>query len=999
MNKLSLIFLLIFLLKLPVVTAQEKNISNKIDSLHEVYLTSEGYEKAKISNKLAFYYLDKNYNKSIKYGKEAIQIAALYKSDKIISQANCIVGYAYYYQCKYDSAINHYKISLEIDLNRNDKTGIANLYNAIGLVYEELGDNSKAFEYYNNSLDVALDCNYDKGESNALTNLGLLHWELGSYDLALENFFKSLKIMERLNNQYGIASSIENIGIISLSLHRYNEALEYFLKSYEIRKKLGNLFDLSFSLMNLGIVYKNLEDYDKSLESFQQALELGKKIGDNEGIAACLNNIGSLHMRKKDYNKAMGFFKQSLKIRESIGDKIGLAKTLINISKSYIHNGKYQEALLAIERSRKIAVELESKAIEKDVLFTLSDLYYAKNDLKAALKYYKLMTAVKDSIFNKEINEKTARLKVVYATEKKESENEILRKNNQIQSLNLRQQKMMSYFLLIIAFLVLIVSFFLYIRYRNRLKINRILQQKNDRIEKYSKKLEENAQELVNAKNEADYANMAKSRFLANMSHEIRTPLNAIVGFADLLNIQIKDSKQRSFLQSIQSSGKILLTLINDILDLSKIEAGKMDILYTAVNLKNIFEEINQIFSLKMSQKDVKFIMSINSNVPKSLLLSEMRIRQVLFNLIGNAVKFTETGYIKLSAKAENFNSGKTLLDLKITVEDTGIGIDKEFQEKIFESFMQTEGQDFKKYGGSGLGLTISRRLVKMMSGKISLVSDLGNGSTFTILLKNVAVASIMSDDLSSDMFFNFEKISFKKAKLLIVDDSETNRNLIKEIFIESDIEVFEAENGEKAISETIKHNPDIILMDIRMPVMDGIEATKRIKEKKETSKIPVVALSASVLKNEEERIGEAGFDSFIVKPTQISVIFKELIRFLDYDYKEGDGMSKSESVIKEQKQLSNEEILKMPAIIKELDTKYMEIWENVKFNNSINEVMDFGNNLKKIGNKNSIPLIIDYGIKLSFYAKTFEIVKMTNVLSKYPALVRKMKMYNSKLQ
>ncbi|MCD4772381.1 MAG: tetratricopeptide repeat protein [Bacteroidales bacterium] len=979
--------------------AQENNLPKRIDSLQETLTESTGIEKLKTLVKLSAYYCDKNSEKSIKYGKEAILFEKFNKSDELLSKANYIVGLASYYQNQYDIAIAYYNISLEIDLKRNDQKGITDLYNVIGLVYEELGNNSKAIEYYNNSLNAAIDCNFDKGESNALTNLGLLYWELGSYDIAIENFFKSLKILEKLDDQYGIASSLENIGIISVSLKRYNEALEYHLKSYEIRKKLGNLYDLSFSLTNLGVVYKNLEKNNKALEYFQQALELGKKIDDKGGIASCLNNIGSLFMKENKCNEAMDYFQRSLKIRENISDKTGLAKTLNNIGQCNIKLGKYNTALKAINRSMEIAIELESKALKNEVFSALSDLYFAKRNYKLALKYHKLMTNVKDSIFDEKINEKTARLKVVYETEKKEKENEILRKNNQIQSLNLRQQRMMSYLLLIIAFFILIMSFFLYRRYRNKLKINRILQKKNDRIEKYSKQLEENACELINAKNEADEANMAKSRFLANMSHEIRTPLNAIVGFADLLNVQITDKKQKSFLQSIQSSGKTLLTLINDILDLSKIEAGKMDIIYTAVNLNNVFEEISQIFSLKMLQKDLKFIMDVNDNIPESLLLSEMRIRQVLFNLIGNAVKFTDKGYIKLSAKAENINHGKSILDLKIIVEDTGIGIDNEYQEKIFESFSQSEGQDFKKYGGSGLGLTITKRLAEMMSGKISLISELGKGSSFIVLLKDVAVASIMSEDVSSDMFFNFEKICFKKAKLLIVDDSETNRNLIKEIFEDSNIEVFEAENGEKAISVSNKHNPDIILMDIRMPVMDGIEATKILKENKKTNKIPVLALSASVLKNEEETIMKAGFDGFIVKPTQIAVIFKELIRFLDYSNKEGVWMTKHENIINDQKQLSKKTISKIPAIVKDLDTKYRKIWESVKLNHSINEVMDFGDKLKKMGNKNSIPLIIDYGEKLSFYAKTFEIEKMTNALNKYPALVRKMKMYNSNLQ
>lgn len=1000
MKKIILPFLLfIFLLNCTITEAQENKLTGKIDTLQKLLPVSSGIEKSEILRKLARYYWDKDSPKSIRYGKEAIRLAKVGKSKKLISGASYIVGLSYYYQNQYDSALTYYNRSLDIRQELGDDQGIADLYNVIGLIYEEYGDNSKTLEYFQKSLKTSLNCNYKNGESKTLTNLGLLYWKLGSYDLALENFFKALNIHENLDDQYGIASSYENIGIIYCSLSRYNDALEYYMKSYKIRQELGNLYDISFSLANIGVVFKNIEKYDKALEYFQQALDLGIKIDDKKGIASCLNNIGTIYKKNNNCNEAMDYYQRSLNIREEIGDKTGIASTLKYIGDCYKRLGNYQKSLQAINKSMEIAVELESKSIIKDNFKALSDIYIAKNNFRLALKYYKLMTDVKDSIFDQEINEKTARLKVVYETKKKERENEILRKDNQIQVLNLSQQKMLLYFILIITFFILILAVILHKRNRSKLKTNRILQKKNDRIEKYSKQLEENAKELLIAKNEAIEANMAKSRFLANMSHEIRTPLNAIVGFSDLLNVKIKDTKQKSFLESIQSSGKTLLTLINDILDLSKIEAGKMDISYTAVNLNNIFEEISQIFSLKISQRKLQFIIDIGSNIPESLLLSEVRIRQVLFNLIGNAVKFTDKGYIKLTAKAENFNAGKSILDLKIVVEDTGIGISNEQQEIIFESFRQSEGQDFKKYGGSGLGLTITKRLVEIMGGKISLISDLGKGSAFQVLLKNVAVASVISEDLSSEMYFNFEKINFKKAKLLIVDDSDTNRNLIKEIFYESNIEVIEAENGEKAISVAQKHNPDIILMDIRMPVMDGIEATKRLKKNIKTSKIPVIALSASVMKNEEDEITKAGFNGFIVKPAQIAVIFKELIRFLDYSDKEGVWMTKHEDVIKKQKQFSKKTIPGIHAVVEDLETKYKEIWDSVKFNHSINDVMDFGNKLKKLGKDNSIPLIIDYGEKLSFYAQTFEIEKMTNALNNFPALVKKIKMYNSKLQ
>jgi len=249
--------------------------------------------------------------------------------------------------------------------------------------------------------------------------------------------------------------------------------------------------------------------------------------------------------------------------------------------------------------------------------------------------------------------------------------------------------------------------------------------------------LQKSQEELRHAKDAAESANRAKSEFLANMSHEIRTPMNAILGFTELLSSSVQDEQQKSWLEAIQSGGKSLMTLMNDILDLSRIEAGKMEIQYKPVNPHTLFEEIRQIFALRISEKNLDFIVEISKDIPESLLLDEVRLRQILFNLIGNAVKFTESGYIKISVKCKVLS---VKCDLTITVEDTGIGIPPESQGKIFEAFRQQDGQSTRKYGGTGLGLAITKRLVEMMNGDIVLKSEPGRGSIFAILLYDIEI-------------------------------------------------------------------------------------------------------------------------------------------------------------------------------------------------------------------------------------------------------------------
>ncbi len=509
-------------------------------------------------------------------------------------------------------------------------------------------------------------------------------------------------------------------------------------------------------------------------------------------------------------------------------------------------------------------------------------------------------------------------------------------------------------------------------------------------LKKTQEKLVESQKLTLKAKEGAEAANRTKSEFLANMSHEIRTPMNAVLGFTDLLDDLITDEKERSYLDAIKSGGKGLMTIINDILDLSKIEVGKLDLKYESVNIKTFFSTIQSIFNQKASQKKLEFILSIDPDINQNLILDEVRLRQVVFNIVGNAFKFTDEGYVKLSVLKENAVDNNSITDFVIVIEDTGIGISPEEQEYIFESFRQQKAQNTKKFGGTGLGLTISKRLMEMMGGKISIISEKGSGAIFTLRLPYTVTNPTEVTDKRNNESEKLIKI-FSPSTIIVADNVESNRYLIKEFFTNSDVEVLEAKDGKEAVELTKKYHPDLILMDIKMPGIDGYDAIRILQSDTEFKNIPVIALTASVLQNEENKIKNRGFSGYLRKPITKTHLFEEVRRFLSYKLKE-DDLPKQQSKIDLLGKLTPKALEQLPKVIDKLENEFIPIWQEFQKKQPIDKVKSFSIELKKLGEESKIEVLKTFGEDLLTHIESFDIVKMRTALLDFPELINRFK-------
>jgi signal transduction histidine kinase/DNA-binding NarL/FixJ family response regulator len=495
---------------------------------------------------------------------------------------------------------------------------------------------------------------------------------------------------------------------------------------------------------------------------------------------------------------------------------------------------------------------------------------------------------------------------------------------------------------------------------------------------------------LLEDKLHAEQAVREKSAFLANMSHEIRSPMNAILGFSELLEPEGLTPKQSQYVRAIRDSGAALLHLINDILDLSKLEAGKLELHPDPTDMRDSCEFLRTVFGQQAVMKSLQLRFDLSPDLPRALLLDRLRLRQVLVNLLSNALKFTERGCVKTRVSWESQVDGRsgTLL---IDVEDTGIGIPADKLEEVFKPFVQADTLQTAEREGTGIGLTIVKRLTELMGGRLAVESAVGQGTVFHLRFANVPVSGRLPVGDHAEPGGTVDFNAFAPATLLVVDDNHTNRALLAGIFEQTHHQVLFATNGREALACLENAKPDVVLLDIRMPVMDGRTTLAEIRKQASLVSLPVIAVTASSKAGEEKEL-QNQFSGYIRKPFSRQTLFIALAQFLQRA-SPGNGLEcrRLEEAFNRIPTPSPDQAAQWQELILELRRLGAREWPALRDSLAVNETRAFAHKLFLLGQEGQCGPLVTYAATLTTFADAYAIGQMEGHLGAFPNLLESM--------
>jgi len=830
--------------------------SHKIDSLSSVLPQVKDTSKVNVLLELAAEYEYVDRGKAMQYTKQASELAKAvnFKKGEIRSQYELAI--LSFLNGNRASALPFLEIGLEMSQQINNDLLIALGYFHMSHYYEEEGDYSSALDYVNKALYIYKNLNNQLRISQCYSAFGGIYKALGQFENALIYYFDALPLKEAINDQRGISIVLSNIGGVYLLTSKLEEAREYFYKCLAIDRTNDDQEGIVYTLTRIGVANQKMGEFDAAIAYYDTALVMAQELNFRIDESILLGNIGSTLRSLDNYEESLNYLFSALKIKKELQRKGSAAHTCNDICETYLKLGNPLEAkkyaLQAIELATHVDVNQQRVG-----LYLLADCEYELLDYKNAYDHLVQSNVITDSMFTNESESRMNELEVKYQSDKKEQEIENLKVINE--SARFRN---VSYAGAAISFLIL--GGLLYYLQRIRIRRNRLLLEKEKELDRM------------------------KSRFFANISHEFRTPLTLILSPLDDLIHKIEQTNIKKQLQVMKRNAGRLLELVNQLLDLSKIESGKLSVNLSSSDIISVIKGVSMSFHSIAEQKNIRLELDV---LPNQLIINydRQKIETILTNLLSNAFKYTpENGIITVQTKVISRNGIlKNKEVIQIAVVDNGEGIPEEDIGQIFDRFYQSDNSQLLQQEGSGIGLALTKELVELHNGNISAISTIGEGTQIKfqlpvdLLPQNSQHIDAISNSENASKFHEVPEIELEREEhvdsqlpvILLIEDHKDVRNYVQEILNDTYC-VNIAEDGEKGISTALELMPELILSDVMMPKKDGYEVCEALKNDPRTSHIPIILLTAK--SDSEDKITGlmTKADDYITKP----FILRELL-------------------------------------------------------------------------------------------------------------------------